>query len=362
MIAEKKKPKILIVDDTPENLNILQELLEKNYQVFATTKGVIALQITKKQLPDLILLDVLMPEMDGYEVCRNLKADEITKEIPIIFITAKSEIEDEIKGFEAGGVDYIAKPFKPAVVMARVQSQMALKREKELLKENMRLHEEVNRITHHDLKSPLTSIIGYPRLIDKSNLTDKQKEILEKISLAGYRLLNMINLSLDLYKMEKGTYNCTHVPVNIISIINDIFKDLHTLIKIKKITTEIIINDNAISEGDQFKVQGEELLFYSLLSNLIKNAFEASPLTSKLCIKLNNKENISITINNQGSVPEEIREIFFEKFSTFGKKDGTGLGTYSAKLITETMGGNISMSTSEENGTTVSIVFLQETK
>jgi len=362
MIGEKKKPKILIVDDTPENLDLLQELLEKNYQVFATTKGVIALQITKKQLPDLILLDVLMPEMDGYEVCRHLKTDEITKEIPIIFITAKSETEDEIKGFEAGGVDYIAKPFKPAVVMARVQAQMALKREKELLKENMRLHEEVNRITHHDLKSPLTHIIEFPKLMDKSNLTDKQKDGLEKISLAGYKLLDMINLSLDLYKMEKKIYNFRPLPVNIISIINDIFKDLHIFVKVKKITTEILINDKTISENDQFEVQGERLLFYSLLSNLIKNAFEASPFTSKVCVKLNNKENISIAINNQGLVPEKIRETFFEKFSTFGKKDGSGLGTYSAKLITETMRGSISMSSSEENGTTVSITFFKETK
>jgi len=357
MNSKNKRPKILIVDDRPENLEILQRFLENDYQLFATQKGTIALQIAKKQNPDLILLDILMPEIDGYEVCRRLKADDTTKDIPVIFITSKSEIEDELQGFEVGGIDYLTKPVSPRIVTARVKAHLALKREKQLLKENMRLREDVDRMTRHDLKSPISAVISFPRIIDKSNLTEKQKKQVNRVGIAGYKLLNIVNNSLDLYKMEQGTYFYQSLPVEIISIIDDIFNDHHQISRSKKIIPEIIVNNNAFSKGDQFEVHGENLLFYSLLSNLIKNAIEASPGSEKIRISLNNNDHITIAIHNQGAVPEDVRDVFFEKYSTSGKVDGTGLGTYSARLITETMGGSIYMESSDNDGTTVTIRF-----
>jgi signal transduction histidine kinase len=341
----------------PENLTLLQSLLENFYQVFAASNGVIALKIAKNQIPDLILLDIMMPEMDGYEVCRRLKADDSTKEIPIIFITAKSEIKSEIKGFEVGCVDYITKPISPSV-LARVRAHMALKLENELLKENMRLREDMERISRHDLKSPLTAIISSSKLFDKSNLTEKQKKQINRINNAGYIMLNMINHSLDLYKMETGIYHYTPVPVDIISILDDIVSAFDKELKLKEIRHEILLNNNVIIQGDQFEVPGEYFLFYSLLSNLIKNAIESSPQNEKIHIRLSNNNHIRIAIHNQGAIHESIRENFFEKYVTFGKKYGTGLGTYSSKLITETMGGEISMISSEESGTTIAITFI----
>lgn len=108
----------------------------------------------------------------------------------------------------------------------------------------------------------------------------------------------------------------------------------------------------------EFEVPGEYFLFYSLLSNLIKNAIESSPQNEKIHIRLSNNNHIRIAIHNQGAIHESIRENFFEKYVTFGKKYGTGLGTYSSKLITETMGGEISMISSEESGTTIAITFI----
>jgi CheY-like chemotaxis protein len=232
----------------PENLTLLQSLLENFYQVFAASNGVIALKIAKNQIPDLILLDIMMPEMDGYEVCRRLKADDSTKEIPIIFITAKSEI----KGFEVGCVDYITKPISPSV-LARVRAHMALKLKNELLKENMRLREDMERISRHDLKSPLTAIISSSKLFDKSNLTEKQKKQINRINNAGYIMLNMINHSLDLYKMETGIYHYTPVPVDIISILDDIVSAFDKELKLKEIRHEILLNNNVIIQGDQFE-------------------------------------------------------------------------------------------------------------
>jgi len=355
MISEKQK--ILIVDDTPENLDVLQGLLQDEYKLFAAPAGAIALQIAKKQTPDLILLDIMMPGMDGYEVCRRLKIDEITKDIPIIFITAKVEADDELKGFEVGGVDYITKPFSPPTVLARVKAHLSLKREKELLIEVMQLKEDVEKITRHDLKNPLTVVINLPNLMARDNLTEKQIEQLDKISAAGVKMLNLINLSLDLYKMEQGTYVLIPQPVDILKVVNDILHEKRQYIRAKRATIKMTINGNPISDESCFNVPGEELLFYSIHANLLKNALEATPKDEKIKIAFSDENEFIISIHNKGAVPEDIRETFFEKFTTSNKLGGTGLGTYSARLIAETLGGKITMESSEELGTVIKLSF-----
>ncbi len=121
------KQKILAVDDTPENLDVIKGLLSEQYQILGAIHGALALKIAAAQLPDLILLDVMMPEMDGYEVCRRLKSNPLTREIPIIFLTAKSEVEDEERGFELGAVDYITKPISPPILQVRVKTHLSLR-------------------------------------------------------------------------------------------------------------------------------------------------------------------------------------------------------------------------------------------
>jgi len=119
---------ILIVDDTPENVDVLAGILREHYQIKVAVNGPKALRIAQSDpAPALVLLDVMMPEMDGYEVCRQLQADERTRRIPVIFVTARAEVEDEAQGFGLGAVDYITKPVSPAIVLARVRTQLALK-------------------------------------------------------------------------------------------------------------------------------------------------------------------------------------------------------------------------------------------
>ncbi len=120
------KQTVLVVDDTPENIDVLKGILSDSYRVKAAIDGEKALKICAKSPPDLILLDVMMPEMDGYEVCRRLKADSATRSIPVIFVTAKNEVEDETHGFLVGGADYITKPVSPPLVRARVNTHLAL--------------------------------------------------------------------------------------------------------------------------------------------------------------------------------------------------------------------------------------------
>ena len=130
----KSKQTILVIDDTPENLSVINALLREFYQVKVSTSGVDGLNVAQMQSqPDLILLDIMMPDIDGYEVCRQLKANPVTENIPVIFLTAKIHMEDEQRGFDVGAVDYIVKPISPPIVLARIQTHLFLKDQRRFL-------------------------------------------------------------------------------------------------------------------------------------------------------------------------------------------------------------------------------------
>jgi len=147
-----QKPTILVVDDTPDNIDILVGILGDDYKLKVAIEGKKALEVAHKSQPDLILLDVMMPNMNGYEVCQQLKKDPITTHIPVIFVTAMSEVEDETLGFEVGGIDYITKPVSPSVVKARVNTHLSLYNNKRLLEEEVK-------VRTHDLEKTRFEII-----------------------------------------------------------------------------------------------------------------------------------------------------------------------------------------------------------
>lgn len=360
------KETILMVDDNPQGIDITGEILKPYYRRQVALSGEKALAIAAAEpQPDLILLDVMMPGLDGYEVCRKLKAAEKTKDIPVIFITGKDKIEDEARGLEIGAVDYITKPVIPLILLARIKTHLELKKaredllkQNEILKENVRLREDVDRITRHDLKTPLSGIIGFPDAIKMAgDLNEEQTEMLDMIEESGYKMLDMINLSLDLYKMETGKYKFEPMPVNLLAVVNKIFKEIRDEVETRELSIKVLFRGEPATGHNVFLIQGEELLCYSMLSNLIKNAVEASPTGEQVEVAMVSEESAIIRIHNAGSVPVDIRETFFEKYSTSGKPGGTGLGTYSAKLIAETLGGNIRLETSDETGTTITLVL-----
>ncbi|MBF0119903.1 MAG: response regulator [Desulfobacterales bacterium] len=361
-----KSCNILIVDDTEENIDVLSELLGDDYEVSVATDGETALQAVYDNHPDLILLDIMMPGMDGYEVCKKLKTNPATQDIPIIFVTAMSEVNDETKGLELGAIDYITKPISPSIVKARIKNHLELKlvreelkKQNEILKENLRLREDMEQVSRHDLKTPLNAVISIPKILIKGgDLSSNQKEMLLMLEESGYRMLEIVNSSLDLLKMEKGNYQFNPVPVDILNLIQQIRGETLELFNRKELILDIIINGNQFDNTQNFMVSGEEMLCYSMLANLIKNAIEASPEKEKIEITLNDGERQEIKIHNKGPVPEQIKEKFFDKYATFGKKDGTGLGTYSAKLIIQTLKGEIRLESSLSSGTTLIIYLL----
>ena len=129
------RPKILVVDDIPSNVHVLSRILKDDYDIYFATDGDKALELVQARLPDLVLLDIMMPGMDGYEVCHRIKTDATTRDIPVIFISAKSEVEDETHGLEVGAIDFITKPISPPIVKARVRNHLLLKRQTDLLRE-----------------------------------------------------------------------------------------------------------------------------------------------------------------------------------------------------------------------------------
>lgn len=357
---------ILVVDDVAENIDVLAGALAHEYEVKVALDGEAALDIAfSLPRPDLILLDIMMPGIDGYEVCRRLKHHKDTQDIPVIFVTAMSEIEDEAKGFDVGGVDYITKPVRTPIVMARVKAHLELKKAREdlkeqnrVLQENMRLQEDVDRIIRHDLKTPLNVVMWVPDLLKaEGNLSATQTEMLNMLNQASFSMLKIINSSINLLKMERGEYQVQANPVNLFKLLNQIKNEMQGLMRTKHLTLLIQLNGKRPRESDAFTIEGEEILFYTMLGNLIKNAIEASPDGETVSVSLEDDKASFIRIHNQGMVSENIRDRFFEKYVTGNKRIGTGLGTYSARMIAETLNGSIDLDTSEKAGTTISIRF-----
>ena len=352
-----KKMTVLVVDDLPVNIDVVSGILKNEYRVLVATNGRQALKLAQGNLEvDLILLDIMMPEMDGMEVCRLLKENPVTVDIPIIFLTAKVEVDDITAALDAGAVDYVTKPFNPKVLKARVRTHISLKVARDelnervdILLENSRLREDVELMTRHDIKNPLSAIISNSEsLIEGSWLAMDQKNIISDIVVSAYDILRMIDRSLDLYKIETGQYKVRPQSIDIIAIASKVVNAARLKAKTNRITITLEAPEKCFA-------QGEELLVFSMLGNLIINAVEASDNGGKVTIIINCDKEVVITIQNQNVVPERIQKRFFDKYVTWGKDKGTGLGTYSAKLMAEIQKGEISFDSSQKNGTTLTV-------
>ena len=332
------KPSILVVDDESSNIDVAAGNLRECYRVIAAKSGEHALKIvnSKKHNIELVLLDIMMPEMDGYQVCAKLKSNAETANIPVIFLSAKSEVSDIKYGFDLGAVDYITKPLNGDLLRARVathirlkQQNTALEQQVTTLKENAKLREDIEKITHHDLKGPLNNI-----LFETVRLQDKSAA--NSINKAVNNVVDMINNSLNLYKIEQGIYQLSSQRVNL----NQMIKDAANAMSV--IAQEKSLNFNFIGFEKTQMITGEPLLCLSIFNNLVKNAVEASQNNDEITFSLTDEmSHVSFQITNQGVIPKDLRATLFEKYSSSNHNSGTGLGTYSAKLMTEVQHGEI---------------------
>ncbi|MBI4961175.1 MAG: HAMP domain-containing histidine kinase [Desulfovibrio sp.] len=213
------------------------------------------------------------------------------------------------------------------------------------------LREDVELITRHDLKSPLSAILTLPQfLLEADNLTDRQKEMVRLMLVAGRRMQSMITLSLSLYRMERGTYELAADSLDLAALVRSIWEEGGGPYRSARMGLDLQTPE------PQFFVLGEELLCYTMLANLINNALEASKPGETVAVRLFREEGWAVVeVANSRDVPEEIRERFFEKYATWGKQSGTGLGTYTARMIAEVHGGSIELHTGMGQGTIVRV-------
>ncbi|GEM_PF-3743032 len=225
-------------------------------------------------------------------------------------------------------------------------------------KKSQELRESIEKILHHDLRTPLMAVVGYPELLlrDK-NLDEHQRRILVETGNSGKRMLNMIDSYLNLQKIERGIYKQKNTPVDLLEIVSNAIDCTRMAGRCGHASFEVSLNSSSLKPADKVVVMSDESLMTSMFTNLIQNAAEASPEGGKVSIRIHTSKGLRIDIHNLGVIPSDIRDVFFTKYSTSGKRAGTGLGAYSSRLIAETLGGKISFTTNETVGTTITVAF-----
>jgi signal transduction histidine kinase len=354
------RPTLLVVDDAVTNIDILLETLGEDYTMIVATGGADALDSVKEARPDLILLDVMMPGMDGFEVCRRLKDDQTTCDIPIIFITALNETKNKIKGFSVGCVDYVTKPFQPDEIRARVDTHLELCRAKrelqqsyDKLRETETQRDGLVQMIVHDMRSPLFAILGNLEMAEMEPLPNGATACIDSALSATGMLMEMISTLLDVGKMEAGKMTLDFSAVDISDLARETIRMLEPLRGQRRLT---------LTSPEKMEIfAGDTNLIRRVLQNLISNALKFTNkdrgiITVFIEIATKDKVRVSVVDNGNG-IPLEYREKVFDKFCQVAankqsKGYSTGLGLTFCKLAVEAHGGKIGLESEMGKGST----------
>jgi len=339
-------PNILIVDDTPANLLLLVRMLtERGYKPQPVLSGKLALEAARAEPPDLILLDITMPEMNGYELCAQLKADAALKEIPVIFISALNETIDKVKAFRVGAVDYVTKPFQFEEVYARVQTHLQLRRLE-------KLRDDLTHMVIHDLTSPLSVIfycLDLMKYDEAANLSASTEKFVALARHSAEELNNMIRSILDVNKIGAGEMKLRHEPCELDSLIRGVLAAPQPLPENRTVTFDL--------PEASLTVAADFGLIRRVLQNLISNALRYTPAGGNVRIVVtpsSSEIRIAIADAGPGIAPENHQRIF-EKFGQVEDSNhrlGTGLGLTFCKLAVEAHGGRIGVESEVGKGCT----------
>ncbi|MEQ9265311.1 MAG: hybrid sensor histidine kinase/response regulator [Balneolaceae bacterium] len=338
---------ILIVDDTEANVILLSHVLKaEGFNIMVAFNGADTLEILEARKPDLILLDVMMPEMSGYEVCSRINEIDDLKHIPVIFLSALSETSNKVEGFESGGVDYITKPFQKEEVLARIKNHLylaKLQKEREeqiqILKEREAELENLNRkkdslirMVSHDIKNPLVGIVGITKMINErpDMLEQQKKEMLEAVEKSGAKLLDMVQTMLDNDSSNSFKEELNTRLVYLDKLIERVISVNKPKAIFKEIGLGIVDTD---FEGSMIL---DEEKIEVLLNNLVSNALKFTPKGGKVSLSFSHEGDHGLfKVSDTGiGIPEESREGLFSAredvkrevvLGTSGEK-GTGLG------------------------------------
>ncbi len=346
---------ILIVDDIPLNIQLAaQHLKSLNHRLIYATSGEMAIQQLKKHPVDLILLDVMMPELDGYDCCRRIRSYPEWKDIPVIFLTAKNEVKDIITGFEAGGSDYITKPFYGQELLARVKTHLELKQHRDLLARREVQLKEMLHILSHDLRNSLS---GVTMTMDLAELEGKPLDLYRsKLSDLSANGLNLLDLVRTMMLLEEKPLQL--VPVLLNECIKHCLHLLNPRIEAKEI--------RVVTDLDyDFVVLAEEVsLINSVLMNLLTNAIKFSHKGGVITVSASeDEESTCLRIIDEGTgIPEAMIPHLFnvEKGKSMkgtGGEKGSGFGLPLVKKFMTAYGGTIEMANREEGGAESKLTF-----
>lgn len=361
MNLSKNKQTILIVDDAPQNLEMISVILKSEaYQTITAENGLKALELADSRIPDLILLDVTMPELGGFETCRRLKTNPKTQDIPVIFLTSRTEQKSIVKGLALGAVDYVTHPFDYPELLVRVQTHLRnhllhveLQRQ---FDDNNRLRREQEKFLRHELRNMLTPIQGYAEILSVlDGLNPQCKEYADFIFNGTQKILALVEDLKKLQEIETGSVEVHKDQVNLVAVLcrqidrlNVLFGDRTTItIQNAPQSLDVVIDAEMFSE-----------VFHNLIKNALEHVCELSDDSDReITIEISeNLEDITVSINNRGPIiPPENLDTFFEKFNAQNKQHGTGLGTTYAYWVTRVHEGDITVTSNEVEGTTVSV-------
>ncbi len=361
------KANILVVDDNPLNVRLLRRVLtEQGYQVETAHDGAKALEVVRSALPDLILLDIMMPELNGYQVCERLKEQEATSEIPIIFISALGEIEDKVQAFTAGGVDYITKPIQFEEVIARVQTHLSLRElQKQLQQANQELarrlkqlearNEELDAFAHtvaHDLKNPVQFIIVYSEMLvdDYEELSREEiRENAEGIVRGAYKMENIIENLLLLAGVRKQQVELE--PLDMAEVVEQMEHRLASLIQAGQVEL-IVPSDDAWPVAWGYAPWVEEV-WVNYVSNAIKYGGDPPRVRLGAAPQSDGQVRFWVQDDGPGISPEAQARLFipFERLDQVGVK-GHGLGLSIVRRIVEKLGGQVGVESAPGEGST----------
>jgi signal transduction histidine kinase len=385
------KPRILAIDDTPTNLMTLGAALSHDYELQFATSGQQGLTLAGQAAPpDLILLDIMMPEMDGYEVCRRLKSDPLLRNIPVIFLTALTEMDAETAGLELGAADFLTKPINVDIARLRIRGQLEREQLRKTIELERNLLEQrvaertaeleavagarekalaaaehlsalktqfINNMSH-ELRTPLNHVIGLASICENAKDLDKAKGLAQKIGAAGGQLLSIITSVLDFSAIESGELQVHHEAIDLPVLASRLSEKYA-----KKAKAKGLVFDLKQPEAMPQTMTGDAQRLQQVMEELLDNAVKFTPQGAVTLSIVPTAGQIELVVSDSGiGMTEEQLEAGFKPFqqvdgSSTRRFGGLGLGLALAEQLIRRMGGKLTIESKIEAGSTFRVIF-----